>query len=162
MTSLWISSAPTRRVEHKRRNRGLLQAVDDFTAEAQLDKAERQNVRQQVYASATSSYKPGKRLRLESLSKRAFRPVRVSFSRVIYREKAMSCGREHRQIAVRYARLTKYAGGGGGLTINFDAMLLGEADFLGPGDRYPDYQRDAAKICDRLQRRVGREIRHTT
>ena len=29
----------------KAQNRGLLQAVDDFTAEAQLDKAERQNVR---------------------------------------------------------------------------------------------------------------------
>ncbi|WP_432803348.1 nucleoid-associated protein [Escherichia coli] len=32
----------------KAQNRGLLQAVDDFTAEAQLDKAERQNVRQQI------------------------------------------------------------------------------------------------------------------
>ncbi len=38
----------------KAQNRGLLQAVDDFTAEAQLDKAERQNVRQQVYSYCTS------------------------------------------------------------------------------------------------------------
>jgi len=34
----------------KAQNKGLLQAVDDFTAEAQLDKSERQNVRQQVYS----------------------------------------------------------------------------------------------------------------
>ncbi|WP_417653468.1 nucleoid-associated protein, partial [Escherichia coli] len=33
----------------KAQNKGLLQAVDDFTAEAQLDKSERQTVRQQVY-----------------------------------------------------------------------------------------------------------------
>ncbi len=30
----------------KAQNRGLLQAVDDFAADAQLDKSERQNVRQ--------------------------------------------------------------------------------------------------------------------
>ncbi len=69
------------RVEHKRRDRGLLQAVDDFTAEAQLDKAERQNVRQQGgYATATSNYKPGKRLSWESLSKELSGVSEVGFS----------------------------------------------------------------------------------
>ncbi len=36
-------------------------------------------------------------------------------------------------------QLTKFAGSGGGLTINFDAMLLGERIFWDSGDRYPDY-----------------------
>lgn len=46
----------------KAQNRGLLQAVDDFAADAQLDKSERQNVRQQVYAYCNEQLQAGKRL----------------------------------------------------------------------------------------------------
>ncbi len=53
----------------KAQNRGLLQAVDDFTAEAQLDKAERQNVRQQVYSYCNEQLQAGEEIELESLSK---------------------------------------------------------------------------------------------
>ena len=53
----------------KAQNRGLLQAVDDFTAEAQLDKAERQNVRQQVYSYCNEQLQAGEEIELKSLSK---------------------------------------------------------------------------------------------
>ncbi|MFR3706874.1 MAG: nucleoid-associated protein YejK [Enterobacter hormaechei] len=83
----------------KAQNKGLLQAVDDFTAEAQLDKSERQTVRQQVTATVTSSYRPGK-IELESLSKELAGVSEVSFQEFTA-EKAMSWKRASRRIAVR-------------------------------------------------------------
>ena len=53
----------------KAQNKGLLQAVDDFTAEAQLDKSERQNVRQQVYSYCNEQLQAGKRLSLSRCQK---------------------------------------------------------------------------------------------
>ncbi len=64
----------------KAQNRGLLQAVDDFTAEAQLDKAERQNVRQQVYSYCNEQLQAGEEIELESLSKELSGVSEVSFS----------------------------------------------------------------------------------
>ncbi len=51
----------------KAQNRGLLQAVDDFTAQAQLDKNERQNVRQQVYSYCNEQLQSGEEIELASL-----------------------------------------------------------------------------------------------
>ena len=53
----------------KAQNRGLLQALDDFAADAQLDKSERQNVRQQVYSYCNEQLQAGEEIELESLSK---------------------------------------------------------------------------------------------
>ena len=53
----------------KAQNKGLLRAVDDFTAEAQLDKSERQTVRQQVYSYCNEQLQAGEEIELESLSK---------------------------------------------------------------------------------------------
>lgn len=86
----------------KAQNRGLLQAVDDFTAEAQLDKAERQNVRQQVYSYCNEQLQAGEEIELESLSKELPASVK-SASANLPPKKAMSWKRASRQIAVRYA-----------------------------------------------------------
>ncbi|MFP3786432.1 nucleoid-associated protein, partial [Burkholderia sp. SIMBA_024] len=64
----------------KAQNRGLLQAVDDFTAEAQLDKAERQNVRQQVYSYCNEQLQAGEEIELKSLSKELAGVSEVSFT----------------------------------------------------------------------------------
>ncbi|MEL2303021.1 nucleoid-associated protein, partial [Klebsiella pneumoniae] len=64
----------------KAQNRGLLQAVDDFTAEAQLDKAERQNVRQQFYSYCNEQLQAGEEIELKSLSKELAGVSEVSFT----------------------------------------------------------------------------------
>ncbi len=61
-------------------NRGLLQALDDFAAEAELDKNERQNVRQQVYTYCNEQLQAGEEIELESLSKELSGVSEVSFS----------------------------------------------------------------------------------
>jgi nucleoid-associated protein len=84
----------------KAQNKGLLQAVDDFTAEAQLDKSERQNVRQQVYSYCNEQLQAGEEIELESLSK-SWRASAKSASRRSPQRKAMSLKRASRRIAVR-------------------------------------------------------------
>lgn len=84
----------------KAQNKGLLRAVDDFTAEAQLDKSERQTVRQQVYSYCNEQLQAGEEIELESLSKELAGVSEVSF-REFTAEKAMSLKRASRRIAVR-------------------------------------------------------------
>ena len=113
----------------KAQNRGLLQAVDDFTAEAQLDKAERQNVRQQVYSYCNEQLQAGEE---------------------IYElEESFPADRS------TLRQLTKFAGSGGGLTINFDAMLLGERIFWDPATDTLTIKGTPPNLRDQLQRRTS-------
>lgn len=85
----------------KAQNRGLLQAVDDFAADAQLDKSERQNVRQQVYAYCNEQLQAGEEIELESLSKElAGVSEKASVNSPLSR--AMSWKRASRRIAAPY------------------------------------------------------------
>ncbi len=81
-------------------------------------------------ATVTSSCRQVKRLELESLSKELAGVSEVSFTEFAA-EKATNWKRASRQ-TVAHRQLTKFAGSGGGLTINFDAMLLGERIFWDP------------------------------
>lgn len=137
----------------KAQNRGLLQAVDDFTAQAQLDKAERQNVRQQVYSYCNEQLQAGEEIELESLSKELAGVSEVSFTEFAA-EKATNWKRASRQ-TVALRQLTKFAGSGGGLTINFDAMLLGERIFWDPATDTLTIKGTPPNLRDQLQRRTS-------
>lgn len=67
--------------------------MDDFTAQAQLDKAERQNVRQQVYSYCNEQLQAGEEIELESLSKELAGVSEVSFTEFAA-EKRLRTGRE--------------------------------------------------------------------
>jgi nucleoid-associated protein len=82
----------------KAQNRGLLQALDDFAADAQLDKSERQNVRQQVYSYCNEQLQAGEEIELESLSKELAASARKPF-RNLPPSKATSWKRASRRTA---------------------------------------------------------------
>jgi nucleoid-associated protein len=84
----------------KAQNRGLLQAVDDFTAQAQLDKSERQDVRQQVYTYCNEQLQAGEEIELASLSKELAGVSEVSL-KSLPPGRAMSLKRVSRRIAAR-------------------------------------------------------------
>lgn len=138
----------------KAQNRGLLQAVDDFTAEAQLDKAERQNVRQQVYSYCSEQLQAGEEIELESLSKELSGVSEVSFSEFTA-EKGYALEESFPADRSTLRQLTKYAGSGGGLTINFDAMLLGERIFWDPATDTLTIKGTPPNLRDQLQRRTS-------
>lgn len=143
-----------RRVKRESANRGLLQAVDDFTAEAQLDKAERQNVRQQVYSYCNEQLQAGEEIELESLSKELAGVSEVSFTEFAA-EKGYELEESFPADRSTLRQLTKFAGSGGGLTINFDAMLLGERIFWDPATDTLTIKGTPPNLRDQLQRRTS-------
>ena len=138
----------------KAQNKGLLQAVDDFTAEAELDKAERQNVRQQVYAYCNEQLQAGEEIELESLSKELAGVSEVSFQEFTA-EKGYELEESFPADRSTLRQLTKFAGSGGGLTINFDAMLLGERIFWDPATDTLTIKGTPPNLRAQLQRRTS-------
>lgn len=138
----------------KAQNRGLLQALDDFAADAQLDKSERQNVRQQVYSYCNEQLQAGEEIELESLSKEL-----AGVSEKTFQEFTAEQGYELEESfpadRSTLRQLTKFAGSGGGLTINFDAMLLGERVFWDPATDTLTIKGTPPNLRDQLQRRTS-------
>ncbi|YCI82721.1 nucleoid-associated protein YejK [Enterobacteriaceae bacterium] len=141
-------------LDTKAQNRGLLQAVDDYTAEAQLDKNERQNVRQQVYSYCNEQLQAGEEIALSELAKEL-----PSFGEKNFQEFTADQGYELEETfpadRSTLRQLTKYAGSGGGLTINFDAMLLGERIFWDPVTDTLTIKGTPPNLRDQLQRRTS-------
>lgn len=136
----------------KAQNLGLLQAVDDFTAKAQLDKAERQTVRQQVYGYCNEQLRAGEEIELEALSRELGGVSEESFRQFTARqdyklEESFPADRN------TLRQLTKFSGSGGGLTINFDAMLLDERIFWDPVSDTLTIRGTPPNLRDQLQRR---------
>ncbi|MEA1065510.1 nucleoid-associated protein YejK [Erwinia sp. HR93] len=138
----------------KVQNRGLLQAVDDFAAQAQLDKHERQNVRQQVYSYCSEQLQAGEDIELASLSKELEGVSSQSFH-TFTAEQGYELEEHFPADRSTLRQLTKYAGSGGGLTINFDAMLLGERIFWDPATDTLTIKGTPPNLRDQLQRRTG-------
>lgn len=139
----------------KAQNRGLLQAVDDFTAEAQLDKNARQNVRQQVYSYCSEQLEAGEDIALDALSETLSSVGEKDFQ-AFTAEQGYALEASFPADRSTLRQLTKYAGSGGGLTINFDAMLLGERIFWDPVTDTLTIKGTPPNLRDQLQRRTGK------
>lgn len=115
-------------LDSKAQNRGLLQAVDDYCIDAQLDKNERQSYRHQVYGYCNEQHQLGKEIVLQELAQEL--PVlggknfqQFSSEQEYNLEEKFPVDRN------TLRQLTKFSGSGGGVNINFDAPLLGERIF---------------------------------
>ena len=128
--------------------------MDDFTAQAQLDKNERQNVRQQVYSYCNEQLQSGEEIELASLSKELSGVSEVSFE-AFTAEQGYELEESFPADRSTLRQLTKYAGSGGGLTINFDAMLLGERIFWDPATDTLTIKGTPPNLRDQLQRRTS-------
>ncbi len=117
-------------LDTKAQNRGLLQAVDDYCADAQLNKNERQAVRQHVYSYCNQQLHVGEEIELQALSQ----------------EIASACEKDFMQFSSEQGyhledsfpadrgtlrQLTKFAGSGGGISLTFDGMLCWVSEFSG-------------------------------
>ena len=131
-----------------------LGASEGLTAEAQLDKSERQNVRQQVYSYCNEQLQAGEEIELESLSKELAGVSEVSFQEFTA-EKGYELEESFPADRSTLRQLTKFAGSGGGLTINFDAMLLGERIFWDPATDTLTIKGTPPNLRDQLQRRTA-------
>ena len=123
----------------KAQNRGLLQAVDDFAA---------------VYAYCSEQLQAGEEIELESLSKELAGVSEKSFQEFTA-EQGYELEESFPADRSTLRQLTKFAGSGGGLTINFDAMLLGERVFWDPATDTLTIKGTPPNLRDQLQRRTS-------
>ncbi|AIX73116.1 MAG: nucleoid-associated protein YejK [Mixta calida] len=141
-------------LDTKAQNRGLLQAVDDYCAESDLDKAERQNYRQQVYSYCNEQLQAGEEIAIDDLA-RELPPLGEKNFREFTQEQGYELEESFPADRSTLRQLTKFAGSGGGLTINFDAMLLGERIFWDPVTDTLTIKGTPPNLRDQLQRRTS-------
>ncbi len=119
-------------LDSKQQNLVLMQAVDDFCSDAQLDKEETTSYKKQVFDYCSEQLKANEELEVKELSGE----LPASTDGTSFLDYTQERGYELEESfpadrgAVR--KLTKYVGAGGGLSINFDSMLLGERVFYDP------------------------------
>ncbi|MBW7984653.1 nucleoid-associated protein YejK [Enterobacillus tribolii] len=135
----------------KVQNRGLLQAVDDYCAEAQLDKNERQSYRQQVYTYCNGQLQAGEEIELDALAEELPAVGEKNF-REFTAEQGYDLAESFPADRGTLRQLTKLAGSGGGLTLNFDALLLGERIFWDPATDTLTIKGTPPNLRDQLQR----------
>mgnify|MGYP001942153894 CR=1 FL=1 len=141
-------------LDTKAQNRGLLQAVDDYCDESQLDKNERQNYRQQVYTYCNEQLQAGEEIALEDLSNE-LPPLGEKSFQAFTQEQGYELEQSFPADRGTLRQLTKFAGSGGGLTLNFDAMLLGERIFWDPTTDTLTIKGTPPNLRDQLQRRTS-------
>lgn len=141
-------------LDTKAQNRGLLQAVDDYCTDAQLDKNQRQSVRQQVYSYCNEQLQAGEEIALQELSQE-IAPVGDKDFLQFSSEQGYQLEESFPADRSTLRQLTKFAGSGGGISINFDAMLLGERIFWDPATDTLTIRGTPPNLRDQLQRRSG-------
>ncbi|AXF75032.1 nucleoid-associated protein YejK [Erwinia tracheiphila] len=141
-------------LDTKAQNRGLLQAVDDYCDQASLDKNERQNYRQQVYSYCNEQLQAGQEIELEELSGE-LAPLSEKTFQAFTQEQGYELEERFPADRGTLRQLTKFAGSGGGLTLNFDALLLGERIFWDAATDTLTIKGTPPNLREQLQRRSG-------
>ncbi len=142
-------------MDTKVQNQVLLQAVEDFCADERLEKEEKQQYRKQVYDYCNGQLQAGEELTVKELSGEL--PTSESGSNFYQFAEEQGYELEESFPVDRTAlrKLTKFVGAGGGLSLNFDAMLLGERVFYDPETDTLTIKGTPPNLKDQLTRRLG-------
>ncbi|MGL5343463.1 MAG: nucleoid-associated protein YejK [Plesiomonas sp.] len=139
-------------LDTKAQNRGLLQAVNDYCAEAQLDKEERQEYRQKVYAYCNEQLQAGDEIELKDLSNVLPEVAEQNFYQFAEQQDyALEESFPADRSTLR--QLTKFTGSGGGISLSFDALLLGERIYWDATTDTLMIKGTPPNLRDQLQRR---------
>jgi nucleoid-associated protein len=119
-------------LDSKQQNLILMQAVQDFCSDAQLDKEEKVSYKKQVYEYCNEQLKSGDEVEIQELS--AELPAREDGTSFLAYTKANGYELEESFPVDRSTvrKLAKYVGAGGGLNLSFDSILLGERVIYDP------------------------------
>ncbi|USD66074.1 nucleoid-associated protein YejK [Vibrio sp. SCSIO 43136] len=119
-------------LDSKQQNQILMQAVEDFCTDSKLEKEDALEYRKQVADYCNEQIKSGDEVEVRELS----HELPSSSDGTSFFDYTQEQGYELEEsfpgdrTAVR--KLTKYVGAGGGVSVNFDALLLGERIFYDP------------------------------
>jgi len=116
-------------LDSKQQNLVLMQAVDDFCADAQLDKQETNEYKKQVFDYCSEQLKANEEVEVKELSGELPQSSDGTSFMDYTQERGYELEESFPADRTAVRKLTKYVGAGGGLSINFDSMLLGERIF---------------------------------
>ncbi|MDG3088618.1 nucleoid-associated protein YejK [Vibrio hannami] len=119
-------------LDTKAQNQVLMQAVEDFCSDSQLNKEETNSYKKQVFEYCSDQIKANEEVEVKELSGElpAADDGTSFFDYTQERGYELEDSFPADRTTVR--KLAKYVGSGGGLSINFDSMLLGERIFYDP------------------------------
>lgn len=142
-------------MDSKAQNQVLMQAVEDFCADSRLDKEEKQQYRKQVYDYCNGQLQSGDEVAVKELSGE----LPAADDGTDFYQFASNQGYELEESfpadRTTMRKLTKFVGSGGGLTINFDSMLLGERVFYDAETDTLTIKGTPPNLKDQLQRRLS-------
>ncbi|MGD8109540.1 nucleoid-associated protein YejK [Vibrio sp. TRT 17S01] len=119
-------------LDTKQQNQVLMQAVEDFCSDAKLEKTEVNEYKKQVFDYCNEQIKSGEEVQVRELSGE-LPPSQDGTSFLDYtQEQGYELEESFPGDRSTVRKLTKFVGAGGGLTINFDSLLLGERVFYDP------------------------------
>lgn len=119
-------------LDAKVQNQVLMQAVDDFCTDSQLEKDEVISYKKQVFDYCNEQIKSGDELEVRELSGELPAAQDGSSFYDYTQEQGYELEQSFPVDRATVRKLTKYVGAGGGLNISFDSLLLGERIFYDP------------------------------
>ncbi|CAK9885416.1 MAG: Nucleoid-associated protein YejK [Candidatus Erwinia impunctatus] len=142
-------------LDTKAQNKGLLQVVDAYCNENSHDNDERQHYRQQVYSFCQDQLQAGEEIDVAAMS-REIAPLGEKDFQTFTGEQGYQLEEHFPADRSTLRQLTKFSGSGGGLTLNFDALLLNERIFWDPVTDTLTIKGTPPNLRDQLQRRQGK------
>ncbi|NUY56401.1 MULTISPECIES: nucleoid-associated protein YejK [unclassified Salinivibrio] len=142
-------------MDSKQQNQVLMQAVEDYCDDARLDKEEKNNYRKQVYDYCNDQLKAGDEVVVKELAEELpATPEGTDFYQYT-NQQGYELEAQFPADRTTMRKLTKFVGSGGGLSVNFDAMLMGERVFYDPDTDTLTIKGTPPNLRDQLQRRLS-------
>ncbi|MFW1108303.1 nucleoid-associated protein YejK [Vibrio parahaemolyticus] len=115
-------------LDTKQQNQVLMQAVEDFCADASLERDEANKLKKQVYVYCCDQKKAGEEVCIKELSGELPELSNGSFAQFT-EDQGYTLEENFPVESGLLRKLTKFVGAGGGINLAFDALLLGERVF---------------------------------
>ena len=109
-----------------------MQAVNDFCADAQMEKEETTQYKKQVFEYCNDQIKSGDEVFVKELSGELPTSSDGTSFADFTKEQGYELEESFPGDRATVRKLTKFVGAGGGLNISFDSLLLGERIFYDP------------------------------
>ena len=137
----------------KAQNQVLMQAVEDFCADHQLDKQERHQYCQQVFDHCNAQLKSGDEVVIHELSNELPPSIDGQNFESFTQEQGYELDAQFPVERSALKQLTKFVGNGGGVSLTFDAQLLNERIFYDPETDTLTMKGTPPNLRDQLTRR---------
>ena len=142
-------------LDTKQQNQVLMQAVEDFCADAKLDREEKMSVKKQVHDYCNGQKKLGEEVCVKELSGELPDFGDVGSFVNYTQDQGYELEESFPVDSACVRKLTKFVGAGGGINLTFDALLLGERVFYDAETDTLTIKGTPPNLRDQLSRQGG-------